>query len=152
MSGYNVSKLDILISDVQDDYDKFYGYYDFKRNGNNAGDDGKVLSEYDYEKQGATIAPVSDMFAFTGSVKDNVADISIDFRSGFSGVVANMPPTDMLRVDVVITGCEPKYDLLPSLFEWQGNRSLVEAIKNTLQDQNPKGKVIYSYFIKSLSE
>ena len=152
MSGYNVSKLDILISDVQDDYDKFYGYYDFKKNGNNAGDDGKVLSEYDYEKQGATIAPVSDMFAFTGSVKDNVADISIDFRSGFSGVVANMPPTDMLRVDVVITGCEPKYDLLPSLFEWQGNRSLVEAIKNTLQDQNPKGKVIYSYFIKSLSE
>lgn len=152
MSGYNVSRLDISISDVQEDYDKFYGYYDFKKNGNNVGDDGKISPEFDYEKQGAPIALVRDMFAFTGSVKNNVADISIDFRQGFGGVVANMPSTDMLRVDVVITECEPKYDLLPSLFEWQGNRSLVEAVKNTLQDRNPKGKVIYSYFIKSLSE
>lgn len=152
MSGYNVSKLDIFISDVQEDYDKFYGYYDFKKNGNNAADDGKVLPEYDYEKQGAPIVSVRDMFAFTGLVNNNVADISIDFRQGFSGVVANMPPTDMLRVDVIITECEPRYDILSSLFEWQGNRSLVEAVKNTLQDQNPKGKAIYSYFIKSLSE
>lgn len=152
MSGYDVKRLGIRITDIQADYDKFAGYYDFRKNGNNADENGRVLAEFDYEKGGGPVGTVEDMFVIDFKTKDATADIAIDFRPHFSGTVAGMPPTDLLRVDVVIAECEPRYDVLPALFEWTGNRSLVEAVKNTLQEQNPTGRVIYSYFIKAMAE
>lgn len=149
MTGYNVKALDVVTTDVQKDYDKFEGYYDFKVDGQNVGDDGKVLPEFDYEKSPGAVSQVKDMFVFGGKINGTSADIAIDFRPYFSGEVANMPMDDMLRVDVVISDSEPRYDILSELFEWDGNRSLCEAVKNTLQDRNPVGKVIYSYFIKA---
>ena len=152
MSGYNVKKLDIIITDIQSDYDKFAGYYAFKTNGDNADDEGKVLKEFDYPNMQITNGQIEDMFVFGGKVKGKNAEIALDFRPMFGGVVANMPPTDLIRVDVVIADCEPDYDILPALFEWPGNTSMIQAVKNTLQDQNPIGKVIYTYFLKSTIE
>lgn len=152
MTGYDIKQLDIRITDIQGDYDKFAGYYDFKQNGNNAGDGGKVLPEFDYEQQGGPISEVKDLFVFAGKVNGKTADIALDFRPNFGGKVANMPMDDLLRVDIVIASCEPRYEALPQLFEWTGNRSLIEAVKNTLQDQNPTGRVIYTYYIKAGSE
>lgn len=152
VSGYNIRKLGIYVTDVQGDYDKFAGWYAFKKDGENAGEDGKVLPEFDYTKGPGPIGEVQDMFVFTGNVKDQTADISLDFRPHFNGTVANMTMDDLLRVDIVIADCEPRYDALPSLFEWAGNRSLIEAVKNTLQDQNPIGRVIYTYYIKAIND
>ena len=152
MSGYNVKKLDIKITDIQSDYDKFAGYYAFKTNGDNADDDGKVVKEFDYPNMQITNGQIEDMFVFGGKVQGKKAEIALDFRPQFGGVVANMPPTDLIRVDVVIADCEPNYDILPALFEWPGNTSMIQAVKNTLQDQNPIGKVIYTYFLKSTIE
>lgn len=152
VSGYDIRRLDIRITDIQGDYDKFAGWYAFKTNGENTDENGKVLPEYDYTKGPGTIAEVQDMFVFAGKVSGKTADIALDFRPHFSGTVANMPMGDLLRVDVVIAESEPRYDVLPSLFEWAGNRSLIEAVKNTLQDQNPVGRVIYTYFIKAIEE
>ena len=151
MSGYIVKRLDIKITDIQPDYDKFYGYYAFKKDGDNAGEDGKVDKEFDYPNMQITNRRIEDMFVFGGNVdiQGRKADVALDFRPLFSGEVANMPATDLIRVDVVIAECEPDYDALPSLFEWSGNTSLIQAVKNTLQDQNPTGKVIYTYFLKS---
>lgn len=150
MSGYDIRKLGIRITDIQGDFDKFAGWYAYKKNGDNVDDNGKVLPEFDYTKGPGAIGEVQDMFVFSGNVSGNNADISLDFRPHFSGTVANMPMGDLLRVDIVITECEPRYDVLPSLFEWAGNRSLIEAVKNTLQDQNPVGRVIYTYYIKAI--
>lgn len=150
VSGYDIRKLDIHITDIQHDYDKFAGWYAFKNNGDNMDDDGKVKPEFDYTKGPGTIAEVQDMFVFAGNINGQTADIALDFRPRFSGIVANMPMGDLLRVDIVISECEPRYDLLPSLFEWSDNRSLIEAVKNTLQDQNPVGRVIYTYYIKAI--
>ena len=152
VSGYDIRKLGIRITDIQADYDKFEGWYAFKKDGDNIGDDGKVLPEFDYTRGPGAIGEVSDMLVFSGSVKGKTADISIDFRPHFSGIVANMPMDDLLRVDVIIAECEPRYDVLPTLFEWAGNRSLIEAVKNTLQDQNPVGRTIYTYYIKAIEK
>jgi hypothetical protein len=45
------------------------------------------------------------------------------------------------------------------MFKWESttvkgktNESLAEAIRNTLDKVNPKGKVIYSYFIKAANK
>lgn len=149
MSGYTIKALNIRVTDIQDDYDKFAGWYDFKTNGNNADDNGKVLPEFDYPATGGSnIGVVQDMFVFTGKLNGNQADISVDLRPQFSGIVANMPMGNLLRVDVVIADCEPRYDVLPALFAWPGNNSLVEAVKNTLQDRNPIGQVIYTYYVR----
>lgn len=152
MSGYNIRQLGIYVTDIQGDYDKFAGWYAFKKDGENTGDDGKVLPEFDYTKGPGPIGEVQDMFVFSGKVNGQTADISLDFRPHFGGTVANMAMDDLLRVDIVIADCEPRYDALPALFEWAGNRSLIEAVKNTLQDQNPVGKVIYTYYIKAIND
>lgn len=150
MTGYDIRKLNIRITDIQGDYDKFAGWYEYKTAGKNTDDNGKVLPEFNYEKGPGSTGDVEDMFVFSGKENGNTADIAIDFRPHFNGTVANMPMGDLLRVDIVIADCEPRYDLLPSLFEWTGNRSLIEAVKNTLQDQNPTGRVIYTYYIKAI--
>lgn len=146
MTGYEVKGLDVRVTDIQGDYDKFAGYYDFKNSGLNADENGNILPEYDYTKGPGQISEKQAIFAFAGSVNGNVADVALDL----AGSAANAPEGDLLRVDVVISDCAPRYDVLPALFEWDGNRSLIEAVKNTLQEQNPKGRMIYSYFIKGI--
>ncbi len=152
LSGYNIKKLDIVITDMQSDFDTFAGYYAFKMDGSNSDDNGHVAKEYDYPNIRISNARIQDMFVFGGSVKDGKAELALDFRRYFGGEVANMPPTDLIRVDVVIAECEPRYGVLSPLFEWTGNTSLIQAVKNTLEDQNPIGHVIYTYFLKSTVE
>ena len=152
LSGYDIHKLDIRVSDIQSDYDKFAGWHAYKTNGENADENGNVLSEFDYPKGTSPIGDVQDMFVFAGKLNGPTADIALDFRPFFSGTVANMPMGNLLRVDIVIAECEPRYNDLPQLFEWAGNPSLRESVKNTLQDQNPAGRVIYTYYIKAIED
>ena len=150
MDGYKVSELEIDVTDVQKDFDKFAGYYEYKKdNTKNVGDDGQISPEFDYTKGPGAITPVHDMFKFTGNVNGKKADIAIDMLPSFTGQVAGMTMSDLIKVDVKISKCEPNYDALSALFEWDGNTSLVEAVKNTLQEHNPKGKIIYTYYIKA---
>lgn len=152
LSGYEISRLDIRATDIQNDYDKFAGWYAFKTNGENADENGNVLPEFDYTKDPGQISEVQDMFVFSGKVNGTTADIALDFRPYFNGTVANMPMGNLLRIDILIAECEPRYNVLPSLFEWDGNSSLKEAVKNTLQDQNPVGRIIYTYYIKAIED
>ena len=39
---------------------------------------------------------------------------------------------------------------LDELFSWGANNNLRDAIRNTLQVLNPKGTVIYTYFVKTI--
>ena len=63
----------------------------------------------------------------------------------------------LVRVDVVIAECTPNYDNLDELFSWESinvkgekNDALAQSIKNALQEVNPKGKAIYSYYIYTM--
>lgn len=152
VSGYDIRKLDIHVTDIQGDYDKFAGWHAFQTNGENTDENGKVLPDFDYSTGAGPIGEVQDMFVFAGKIIGQTADIALDLRPQFNGTVANMPMGDLLRVDIVIAECEPRYNALPSLFEWEGNRSLIEAVKNTLQDQNPVGRIIYTYYIKAIED
>lgn len=142
MSGYDVKRLDVRVSDIQDDYDTYAGFYELKS-------DSVAIAVLPDSAKGR-VTDVPDAFVFAGSVSDGVADIAVDFRDGFKGQSASFAEGDLLRVDVVMAECAPRYDVLPALFEWDGNRSLIEAVKNTLQAQNPQGRVVYSYFIKCI--
>ena len=82
----------------------------------NTDENGNVLSEFNYPKGMSPIGDVHDMFVFAGKVNGLTADIALDFRPFFSGTVANMPMGNLLRVDIVIAECEPRYNDLPCLF------------------------------------
>ncbi len=150
MSGYKVEKIDIRTCNIQNDFNKFTGYYEFCKSGTNADEEGKVLLEFDYNKAGGTISEVADLFTYSGKINNGKASVNIDFRPGFSGEIANMPANDLLRVDVVIAECRPKYNVIDELFAWDGNNSLADAVRNTLQEVNPQGNSIYTFFICAL--
>ncbi|MFA7081515.1 MAG: hypothetical protein WC135_02775 [Bacteroidales bacterium] len=84
----------------------------------------------------------------------NKIELGIKYHPNFSGSqISN--PNGLLRVDIIIDECDVNFNRL-DLFKWESltvagkqNESLAEAIRNTLDKVNPKGKVIYSYFIKT---
>ena len=174
--SYIVNQLDIIATDVQQDMDAYINslmpqivgkpemvddgeggfvaapraeqepYYD---------EHGNILSEYIYTpKSPAQIMDAfvlnQTLFANTLQTDPSKVEIGIDFKPGFSGSIGGYQPGDMIRLDIVIAECEPNISALSSLFSWQGNSNLADAIKNTLQNLKPENRVIYSYFIKTI--
>lgn len=149
MSGFDVQELTLKTSNIQKDFGKFSGYYDYKKLGANADEEGKILPEFDYSKGGVPAQEVADMFIYEGTVEKGKATLNIDFTPTFTGQIAGVESGDMLRIDVVIKESQPKYELIDQLFAWEGNASLSQSVKNTLQDINPKGKVIYTFYVRA---
>lgn len=176
--SYIVKKLDVIATDVQQDMDAYINslmpqivgkpemvddgeggkvaqpteeqapYYDEK---------GNVLPDYIYKNPLPT-PQILDVFELNETLFENTkktdpskVEIAVDLKSGFSGIIGGYTPGDMIRLDIVIDDCEPNTEKLETLFSWDGNTSLSDAIKNTLQNLNPKNRVIYSYFIKTIN-
>lgn len=174
--SYIVNRLDVIATDVQQDMDAYISslmpqivgtpemvddgmgglvaaptkdqepYYDER---------GNVLPEYIYTPQ--TSAQIMDtfemnqtLFANTMRTDPSKVEIGIDLKTGFGGTICGYNQGDMIRLDIVIAKCEPNTSRLSSLFSWDGNSNLADAIKNTLQNMKPENRVIYSYFIKTL--
>lgn len=89
------------------------------------------------------------LFAKTYSETPDKVEIGIKFCDGASGKVEGYTPGEMLRLDIVIAQCEPSIERLDELFSWPGNTNLRDAIRGTLQELNPVGRVVYSYFVKT---
>ena len=69
----------------------------------------------------------------------------------YKGNIIGGDPNDLLRIDVTIAESQPNISpRLNQLFSWGANNNLRDAIRNTLQELNPKGTVIYTYFAKTL--
>jgi len=115
---------------------------------------GELRSEWKYtakESQSIAEAFQIDAQLFDNTKKDTPENIEIGtmFHTNFDGSqIAN--PNALVRIDVVVDKCQPNLENLESMFSWEGNSSLLESVRNALQECNPKGKTIYSYFIRSL--
>jgi len=119
---------------------------------------GSLLETWVYKPRENTV--INEVFSlntelYNNGFKDhkNKIELGIKYHNNFKGILPN--PNSLIRVDVVIADCNPNFDKL-GLFKWESttisgksNESLLEAIRNTLDRVNPKGKVIYSYFIKA---
>jgi hypothetical protein len=125
--------------------------------------DGKLLDAWTYKPIATT--PLNEVFElnsvlYNNGYKDskNKIEIGTKYNSNFDGSqITN--PGGLLRVDIVISDCNPNFNKLSELFSWESttikgktNEALSEAIRNTLDKVNPKGKVIYSYFIKTADQ
>lgn len=104
---------------------------------------------------------VHDMFeANMLPLKENVdgrsgwQELVVDFSPKFTGELAEKygKPTDMLRINLVISKATPELGDIETFFGWTGNSSLSQSVLNTITspEVNPEGRVLMSYFIKKI--
>ena len=176
--SYKLNALDVRVTDVYDDLEKYWAwhvastnkpkiekedgeiYLDFE--GHEAGEKyydekGYILPEYDYSKSPGQVGEIKDMFIFDNelfskSYKSNPAntELGIKFNPGFTGQILQLGDGEhIFRVDIIVKSasiCD--LNTLNQLFGWTGNDCLYSSVKNALQDMNPVGRPIYSYFIR----
>ena len=77
-------------------------------------------------------------------------ELGVKFKPGFTGQILQLGDGEhIFRVDIIVKSasiCE--LNTLNELFGWTGNDCLYSSVKNALQDMNPVGRPIYSYFIR----
>lgn len=135
--SYIIRKLDVRVTDVESDFQNFVDHQ--KATVQNT--EIKDLLVLDQDLFNKTMAQ-------SGGKK---AEIGIKFSPNFKGSIIGGDPHDLLRIDVTIAESQPNLSpRLDKLFSWGANTNLRDAIRNTLQELNPKGTVIYTYFAKAL--
>lgn len=102
---------------------------------------------------GASMAEVRDFVVLADDENNDAAnrELLVDFAPAFAGTfVAPNADDDLYRIDIRVKKATPKLDAIERLFAWDGNTSLSESVRNTLQesDINPAGTVIYTYYFK----
>ncbi|MDE7406931.1 MAG: hypothetical protein K2M76_00805 [Muribaculaceae bacterium] len=101
----------------------------------------------------ADLTEVRDFVVMADDENNDAArrELLVDFAPVFDGTfVSPNADDDLYRIDVCVKKASPKLDAIERLFAWDGNTSLSESVRNTLQesDVNPAGKVIYTYYFK----
>jgi hypothetical protein len=88
----------------------------------------------------------------TKDIQGNWQLISVDFDEQFDGNFSEaINQSDLLRVNIVISQAIPNIQSINSFFEWEGNPSLANSIRETLEasSSNPQGRIIYTYYLKA---
>ena len=118
-----------------------------------------MLAEFDYKENQSKPAEIKDLLIldqdlFAQSMAQSngkKAEIGIIFSPQFKGNIIGGEQGDLLRIDVTIAESQPNLSArLDQLFSWGANNNLRDAIRNTLQELNPVGTVIYTSFAKAL--
>ena len=164
--SYIIKKLDVRVTNVEADFQKFAAYNLWNRDqaayataydSYDANGEPALLPQHNYAEGGVAANEIKDMFELDQKLFDESfassdgkkTEIGIKFSSNFSGMPVGAAETDMLRVDVRIAESEPNISpRLDELFTFNGNNNLKDAIAVTLQNMNPRGTVIYTYFLK----
>lgn len=161
--SYIIKKLDVKVTDVEDDFEKYSDYMaalaDKTKTSEYYDEDGKLLPEYDYTKEAGKTTEIKDMLVLDQKLFDQTmaqtggkkVEIGIGFSPFFKGEIIGGESDDLYRVDVVIAESQPNTGpRIDELFSWGANNNLRDAIRNTLLELNPKGTIIYTYFVKTI--
>ena len=179
-NSYKVKSLKVKVTDIQDDFDKYWGYHvainnkpkiekeagetylDFEgvEDGEQYYDqNGRILSKWDYSEKPGNISEIQDLLVFDDELFNNSfsknpsqVELGIYFKKGATGQILQQNDEDPIyRIDIVIADAEIcDLNMIDQLFYWPGNDCLSASIKSTLQDMIPLGKPIYSYFVRIL--
>lgn len=82
-------------------------------------------------------------------------EIYVDFDKQFDGTfIGNITPTTLFRANIVISKATPNIAEIDGFFGWPGNPSLANSVKETLTagSSNPQGRILYTYYLKIVSE
>ncbi|MDE7414307.1 MAG: hypothetical protein K2N05_11070 [Muribaculaceae bacterium] len=82
-------------------------------------------------------------------------EIAVDFDPRFDGTfVGGYAPTDLIRANIFIASANPNLGEAADFFGWEGNPSLADSVKEALTapSSNPTGKILFSYYLKTIAE
>lgn len=103
--------------------------------------------------------PEINMVLTAGMESDNLPsgwkEIYVDFDNQFNGTfMGGIPSTNLVRANIVISKVTPEISKAISFFGWDGNPSLSNSVKETLTaaSSNPQGRILFTYYIKTISE
>lgn len=161
--SYIIKKLSVRVTDVEKDFDEFEDYLEAVNDKDDHADyydeNGRLLSKFDYTKHHDQPVEIKDMLELDQNLFNQTmaasggkkVEIGIGFSPNFKGKIVGGDDDDLYRIDVIIDECQPNLSpRIDQLFSWGANFNLRDAIRNTLQNLNPRGTVIYTYFVKVL--
>lgn len=103
--------------------------------------------------------PEINMVLTAGMEADNLPngykEIYVDFDKQFTGTfVGDIPATDLIKANIVISKATPDIDKVISFFNWDNNPSLANSVKEALtaSSSNPQGRILYTYYLKIVRE
>ena len=88
-------------------------------------------------------------------VPDGWKEICVDFDEKFDGTfIGNTASTNLLRANIVISKAIPEVQQAIEFFGWENNLSLANSVKETLtaSTSNPQGRILYTYYLKTITE
>lgn len=108
---------------------------------------------------GISLKEVNGMLAAgmkeAGKNAPGLRELFVDFDEKFDGKFAGgTEQSDLLRANIVISKATPQIAEADAFFGWEGNPSLAESVKMTISDSScsPVGSIIYTYYVKSITE
>lgn len=122
--------------------------------------DGTLKKEWQYVAKPTPELPevmTLDGTLFANTLKDNPAEteLGVTFHPNFKSADA-ISACRLVRIDIVIAECTPNFGDINANFSWESvtrpgkrNESLQESVRNTLLDMSPKGKAIYTYYVRT---
>jgi hypothetical protein len=81
--------------------------------------------------------------------------INVDFDPKFDGTfTSKTSPTNIFKANIVISEVRPILENVDGFFLWDNNPSLANSIKETLtaSSSNPCGRVLFTYYIRTISD
>jgi hypothetical protein len=85
---------------------------------------------------------------------DNWQLINVDFDSKFDGTFPpTINPSNLFKANIVISKVSPNLQAINDFFGWDGNMSLANSIRETLQAPScsPQGRIVYTYYLKTIN-
>lgn len=143
-SGFSIENIEVRVFDMNETMKEIY----------QKGDSIKI------EHVEKIINPEINMVLTAGMQTTNALpagwkEIFVDFDEQFNGTfMGGTSETDLLRANIVISKAIPEISNAVSFFTWDGNLSLANSVKETLtaSSSNPKGRILFTYYIKIISE
>lgn len=143
-NGFSIDNIEVRVFDMQKKMEAIY----------NVGDSITIEQIENVE------SPEINMFLTAGMQSDKTLpngwkEIYLDFDEKFNGeFMGDIPSTNLFRANIVIAKATPEIGDAITFFSWEGNNSLADSVKETLTSStsNPQGRVLYTYYLKTLSE
>lgn len=146
-NGYKISGIEVRTFDVQESMKYIGGALD-------SGDEvvkDQLASIENPEINMILTATMNDIPGLPQGWKEILVDFDEKFNGNFMG---GAPSTDLLKADIVISHASANVAEAEAFFNWEGNPSLYNSVKETLNagSSSPVGRILYTYYIRTIAQ
>lgn len=143
-NGFSIDDIEVRVFDMQETMETIY-----------KGCDSIIIEQINSVNKPEINMVLTAGMQSDDSLPNGWKEIFVDFDKKFNGtLMGGTPATNLLRANIVISKATPDISNAISFFAWDGNPSLANSVKETLTaaSSNPQGRILFTYYIKTISE